>query len=150
MLSPLVFANNFIKRSLETGISVSPMKMQKLLYFLYARFYANHNIPLFSDQFEKWPYGPVLSEVYTEFKAFGSRPIDEFYINSGGEARVADENNPLFLSCFNEVWDRFGPLSGIDLSKLTHQEGSAWCKTERMGSFLKAEDIANDGKRYFA
>ena len=149
MVSPLVFSNNFIKRALETGVPMSPMKLQKLLYLLYARYYARYNIQIFANRFEKWPYGPVVSDVYVAFKGFEDKQITTLYRDVSGNVTVADENNPEFSQCFDEVWSRYGLYSGIQLSSLTHQPGSAWRSAPEMGNFLRSEDIKADGRRFF-
>lgn len=149
LLSPLIYANNFIERSLKTEIPISPMKMQKLLYLLYARYYYLYNAPLFAHQFEKWQYGPVLSEVYSEFKDYRDKPIKYFVRFPDDQVYYVKENNKKFKNCFNEVWVKFGFYSGIDLSVLTHRKGSAWSKVLEYGDFLKAEDIKEDGKQLF-
>jgi len=149
MLSPLVYANNFIKRAIERDEQLSPMKLQKLLYFLYARYSYRTNQPLFADNFEKWQYGPALSEVYTAFQSFGANNINRFHRDSDGEVNIASESHKEFMECFDEVWGRFGWKSGIELSNLTHTEGSAWCRVQDEGAFLKLEDIKEDGDRFF-
>ena len=149
LLSPLVYSNNFIKRSLDTGIPLTPMKLQKLPYLLYARFYAMYNRPLFATQFEKWPRGPVLSEVYNAFKKYGANTIGEFSRDLNGRIAAADESHPEFGPCFDLVWCKYGRFDGITLSQLTHQENTAWSKTDAMGDILKLEDVIEDGKRFF-
>ena len=148
MLSPLIYANNFIKRSLETKVPLTHMKLQKLLYLLYARYYALHSAPLFADQFEKWPYGPVLSEVYTAFKDYRANVIDRMHRNEDGDVLIVSEEHELFIDCFNEVWAAYGGWDGIQLSVHTHK--GAWSKVEADEIFLKKEDIIEDGKNFFA
>ena len=148
MLSPLTYANTIIRKALETRTPLSPMKLQKLLYLLYARTLFLHNDTLFSEQFEKWQFGPVLPVIYDAFKRFRDRPIDEFYYNADGQVAVVGRAFTEFYDCFDEVWNRFGGLNGIELSRLTHRAGTAWCKTG--GIILKQEDIREDGEKLFA
>jgi len=148
MTSSLVLSNNFIKKSLEDNIPVTPMKLQKLLYLLYARYLYKFNEVLFADRFEKWQYGPVLSNVYHEFKYFGAKPISQFYSDSGGTVLIADDSMPNFASCLNEVWNTFGQVPASTLSAFTHRNGSAWSKVNPP-EFLRDEDIKEDGKNFF-
>ena len=150
MVSPLIVSNNFILRAAEHSQTITPMKLQKLLYLLYARFLAETDRSLFSDRFEKWQYGPVLSEVYTAFKKYGSGTITTFCPDSNGEVLLVDESHAEFRACFDDVWDRYGCMTGITLSNITHQENSAWTKVRHMGDFLRDEDIRVDGERFFA
>ena len=148
-VKPMYCANNFIKASFDCNRDISPMKLQKLLYLLYARILNKTNFSIFPDRFEKWEYGPVLSNIYMEFKKYKGNPITWFACDLDGEVRIADENNIAFKEYFDEVWGRFGTLNGMELSVLTHQSESAWSKVGRLGEFLKEEDIKIDGETLF-
>lgn len=150
LLSPLVCANTIIYHSLRENKPVTPMKLQKLLYLLYARSLALFDRHLFADNFEKWKYGPVLSAVYTEFRDFGAEPIDRFARNNRGEVQIIDESDEDFHRCFNDVWNNFKDESGIDLSVLTHQQDTAWFKVPENKRFLDIDDIKSDGRVLFA
>jgi Uncharacterized phage-associated protein len=150
MLSPLVYANSIIKMALERQVSISPMKLQKLLYLLYARHLAKYEQPIFADNFEKWQYGPVVSEVYYAFKGFGASPITKFHRDSDGDVYVVGNEAERVMGCLDEVWKRYSGWSGMELSTLTHRPGSAWSKALEMGVFLKLEEIKNDGNEFFS
>ena len=150
MISPLICANNFIKRSLETKTPLTQMKLQKLLYLLYAHYYAKHNQPLFPANFKKWPYGPVLPEVYWAFKHYGAREINKFHREPDGSVWVVDgEKDRDFSECFDDVWNRYCMYTGIQLSGFTHKKKSAWSKAKDEGDFLELEDIKEDGVHFF-
>ena len=65
--SALAIANFF----LENHKSISPMKLQKLVYFAHGWNLAISNNPLIKEPIEAWDYGPVISTIYNEFKLFG-------------------------------------------------------------------------------
>ncbi|MDR0532132.1 MAG: DUF4065 domain-containing protein [Oscillospiraceae bacterium] len=148
MLSPLTYANSIIKKALETKTPLSPMKLQKLMYLTYARYLFRQDAPLFAERFEKWRFGPVLSDVYDEFKGYKAQSIDDFYYNCDGKAPVVSTAFWEFYQCLDEVWSAFGCWDGISLSGLTHRPGTAWNKAT--GIFLEEEDIREDGKLLFA
>lgn len=69
-------------KSNTTGREISPIKLQKSLYFLFAYWgqfirnnkehqnsvevdYSHYNEYLFEDKIEAWTYGPVIPEVFT-------------------------------------------------------------------------------------
>mgnify|MGYP007100113896 CR=1 FL=1 len=56
----------------EQGVSISPLKLQKLLYYIQAwhLVYFNQN-PLFEDVPEAWVNGPVYRTIYDRFKDIG-------------------------------------------------------------------------------
>lgn len=61
----------------EKGYSISNLKLQKILYFIQADFiaYSDKHEPCFNEEIEAWNFGPVIPEVYHEFKEFGSGRI---------------------------------------------------------------------------
>ena len=64
MITALDVANTFLARAKKEKIDISPMKLQKLIYILYKNYLKETKKKLFSDKFEVWKYGPVISEVY--------------------------------------------------------------------------------------
>jgi uncharacterized phage-associated protein len=57
--------------------SLTPIKLQKILYYVQATYLAKNGIPLFEDAIQKWQYGPVVPSVYYEFKDYGISHIDK-------------------------------------------------------------------------
>lgn len=135
--------NTILYKAFNEGISVTPMKLQKLLYFAHREYLKKTGQPLFNERFEPWPYGPVLPSVYEEFKSFHADPITMFAKNADGSASLLSEKGvPAACQAINTVWLRYKPYSGIELSQMTHREGSAWHKAIEVKSpFLKEEDI---------
>lgn len=140
MIKALYVANNFLEKAFKNNIEISPMKLQKLLYIFYKEYLKKTHNKLFSDFFEVWRYGPVISEVYDAFKKYGSNSIKQYYMNDDDtytSVRLV-ENTP-FYEIFNEVWETHGKRDGIYLSMLTHQEGTAWSKAKERG-----DNVLND------
>lgn len=101
---------------------MSPKKLQKLLYYAYSwtLTLTNESIKdlrnkLFEESFEAWVHGPVLPEVYQQFKHYGYADIvlDEV------EDIKFDKDIDNILS---QVWDVYGGYSGNELESITHQE----------------------------
>jgi len=144
MISATILANNILRRSFKQKIPVTPMKLQKLLYFIYRDYLQQTGEILFPERFEVWRYGPVISSVYHEFKRYGSRPITDYSKDSAGDAYVVEEDDVL-RSIIEDNWERFKAMSGIEMSRLTHLEGSAWAKAlDKRQYILDDEDIKND------
>lgn len=57
--------------------TLSPIKLQKILYYVYVECLVRHGIKLFDTPIEKWKFGPVVSSVYHNFKNYGVNHIDE-------------------------------------------------------------------------
>jgi len=149
MLPVLACSNNIIKKALETETELSHLKLQKLLYLTYARFLHKYGKPLFSEQFEKWQYGPVVPGVYERFKCFGAQSIGRFSRDCNNDIIVVSSASTQFHECLDEVWDKFGQKNGFELSMRTHRDGSAWSKTDDDVGILSQEDIKEDGQKLF-
>ena len=54
---------------------ISNLKLQKLLYFVQAQFLVSENHACFNNRIEAWDLGPVVPDVYHQFKVYGSNPI---------------------------------------------------------------------------
>ena len=75
---------------------LTPLKLQKILYYVQANYLATHNgVALFDDSIEKWQYGPVVPSVYHEFKDFGINHISvtrSMVVLTDGKFELVDFN----------------------------------------------------------
>ncbi|MFP7287978.1 DUF4065 domain-containing protein [Shouchella clausii] len=71
----LTVANYVVHHALTRKNNISHLKLQKILYFIEAHYLVKRGRSLIAEHFEKWKLGPVVPEVYHEYKTFGSRPI---------------------------------------------------------------------------
>ncbi|MGQ4273939.1 Panacea domain-containing protein [Terrihabitans sp. B22-R8] len=144
---PSHVANAFLNRARAEGFSVDQLKIQKLVYFQHGWFLATRNAPAVGDLFEAWPYGPVLSSLYQEFKANGSSPIQGWAtdidpLTGDNKALMVNLSDRYFYDVFDQVWNRYKGYSGLYLSNLTHAPGTPWSKArERGATYLKNEEI---------
>lgn len=146
MISVQSLANSILKRAFSEGINVTPMKLQKLLYFIYRDYLQSTGEPLFGENFQVWKYGPVLSSIYDEFKSFHGNNINRFGRNAEGKVLVIKERVvPDVSASLNKVWSKYKGYDGITLSRMTHQPGTAWYKArEHNNVYLDLEDIKNE------
>lgn len=135
--------NTVLYRAKQEKMPVSPMKLQKMVYFLYAEYLYRERDSLFSERFEVWKYGPVLDDVYQAFRAFGSKPVKGFMPDANGKYRLIELESDLGLyNCFESVWRRYSQMTGIELSKITHRQCGAWYSAlSNKRTFLSDEDI---------
>lgn len=68
-------ADYIIEYAKNLGLFVNNLKLQKILYFLEARFLDEQKKSLFNEEIEKWQYGPVVPEVYHRFNHLGAEKI---------------------------------------------------------------------------
>ncbi len=60
---------------------INNLKLQKVLYYLEARFLVEKRISLFKEDIEKWRYGPVVPKVYFRFNHLGAEAIESVPID---------------------------------------------------------------------
>ncbi len=148
--SAMAVANAFIKLAKEGQLkNLSPMKLQKLLFFAQSWRLAQNDEPLIDDFFCRWQYGPVIPSLYHEFKEYGARPISayggHFIKRQDGIVRV----HPIVGDSDTDTWDFLGEIvrvyggfSGSQLSAMTHEEGSAWSKSgDADGGPIENDDL---------
>jgi uncharacterized phage-associated protein len=144
-------ANEFLALAAqEPQFFVDQMKLQKLLFYAHAWHLAYGKGPLFENDFEAWPWGPVVRDVYLQTKDQGRRqvtaPITEL---------VWDGDTPLLRTppgvsgadlkeYIRNVWDTLKGYSGVQLSNSTHAPGEPWTVVcENLGTHGKPV-IPND------
>ena len=126
-------ANFFIDHAKSLGQVVSPMKLQKLVYYANGWYAGYTGEPLIDETVEAWQYGPVIESIYHEFKRFGSGPITrkatEFDLATLEEREIPpplDEGVRKFLA---SIWSSYGQYTAIALSEMTHAPDSPWAKS---------------------
>lgn len=99
---------------------VTPLSLQKLLYFAQAIHLARNGKPLFEEDMQAWVHGPVIAQVYELFKDFKYNPIedDRFVLIESAEG-ILDEEARKNLEL---VASSFGRYSGKVLEQITHRE----------------------------
>ena len=99
---------------------VTPLMLQKLLYFTQGVSYALNGRPIFPENCQAWVHGPVYPEVYDMFKDFKYNPIEDarFAIFDGIDNEL-DENERKVLDL---VMNTFGEYGGRALERITHNE----------------------------
>ena len=147
MITALNVANNILFRAFNEKCDTTPMKLQKLLYFVYKTYLQKTETALFSDRIEAWKYGPVIAVVHNEFKAYKAKRIKKFHRSVDGSIWAVDEDSDEdFYHSINYVWGTYKDYNGISLSILTHKPGTAWRKAYEAGElYLNDLDILNEG-----
>lgn len=54
---------------------ITNLQLQKTLYYVQGMYVAKYDKPLFDNNIEAWPYGPVVPEAYYSYSNFLSKPI---------------------------------------------------------------------------
>lgn len=142
MLNALTVANSILYMGFTDNIPITPMKLQKLTYFMYKQYLKNTGKKLFQEDFLKWMYGPVVESIYYQFKGFGAKPITRFSYDAKGNAEMINlKINSPAKDALEYIWNKYKYYSASQLSNMTHSAGSAWDKADTV---LEQEDIRNE------
>lgn len=99
----------------DSGSTITPLKLQKILYYSQGYYLAMNDKELFSEEFEAWAHGPANEAIYNKYRIYGFDSIPEptdYDINFSKE--ISD-----FL---NDIWETFGIYDGKFLEIQTHNE----------------------------
>ncbi|AGL90906.1 Phage-Associated Protein [Strawberry lethal yellows phytoplasma (CPA) str. NZSb11] len=100
-----------------------PLKLQKLVFFVYAKNLIDTNQSMFNNDFESWPYGPVSPKLYTNL------PKDKKPLNYQQKIKENYDQN-IFSQQEKEIMDyvieKYGPKTATELVNITHRPNSPW------------------------
>lgn len=100
----------------EAGDAISNLKLQKLLYYAQGFNLALSAEPLFNETLEAWTHGPVVPDIYHQYKERGGAAIPPpMEFDSSG----IDERTREFL---DEIYNIYGQYSAWKLVNMTHAE----------------------------
>ena len=107
----------------EEGDLITPLKIQKLVYYAQGFHLAIFNKALFRDPILAWFHGPVVRSLFEEYRQYGSGPIPtpENISNS-----FAEQQKELL----KDVYRVYGQYSAWRLREMTHDE-PPWKDTPR-------------------
>ena len=98
---------------------VTPLLLQKLLYFIQGVSYAQQGKPMFKEDCQAWIHGPVYQEVYNLFRDFKFNPKEDarFAILANAQGLTSEEKRII-----NLVMDTFGIYGDKALERITKLE----------------------------
>lgn len=138
--SATTVANRFIELAAERGDQLTPMQVIKLVYIAHGWTLSLLGHELVVESVEAWQYGPVIPSLYQRLKAFGRGKITHS-IKPGifdRNSEIAEADDALIW----QVYAKYGQLSGVQLSHLTHRVGTPWHTIYRPGEM--GLDIPSD------
>ncbi len=99
---------------------VTPLALQKILYFIQGLYFSKYGIPLFHENCQAWVHGPVYTEIYDMFRGFRYDPIDDprFELLKGKSNDLNEEERGVI----DLVVNTFGMYGGKVLERITHKE----------------------------
>lgn len=109
-----------INYSNRKNYNIQMLKLQKLLYFVQAYFICNTKKKCFKEKIEAWEFGPVIPEVFEEYKQFGNADIPA---NSFDEKEISKTHRKMIKDVIKEFKDH----SITQVTKIT-QNQTPWQK----------------------
>jgi len=130
--SAFAIANYFIRKSAETRIPLTPMKLIKLVYIAHGWTLALTGKPLLREPIEAWKFGPVIESLYHAFKSYGNTSIPP---QAATQATIQGDNVGEIKRILDKVWDSYAKYTPAQLSTLTHQTGTPWSEVYNPDEF---------------
>ena len=120
---------------LSKNNEITPLALQKLLYYVQGFYFSFKKDYIFSRDCEAWVHGPVYRDVYFKYQSFGYNPI-QLNIKSdiGGSLTFFE------CSLIDSVLKNFAIFNGKVLEEFTHEE-EPWLA---MRGDLNAEELSNE------
>jgi uncharacterized phage-associated protein len=120
-ISALTVANYFLELAWQESKQLTNMQLQKLVYFAHGAKLAVIGEPLIKEDVNAWKMGPVIPELYAKLKRYGSGSIlDPIHVSEPIPSNVVDKQ------CIEFVWSNFKDYTGIQLSSISHADGTPW------------------------
>jgi uncharacterized phage-associated protein len=136
----------FIRRNQSDQMSLTHLKIQKLLYFAQGHHLARFDEPLFDENFQAWRYGPVVVSVYHQLKDSGDNeiktPLQDQTLKSvvSHAAPLAiDEDDWRTIEFLESFWPIYAPLKPWGLVSLANRDNGPWRKIAEAVSSWKTE-----------
>ncbi len=102
--------------------SISNLKLQKLLYYAQGIHLAVTDEILFEEDIYAWKHGPVVPDVYDEYKVNKGNPIEVLEDKNNYELTIKVQNDKKAADTLEFVFNEYGQYSAWGLRNMTHNE----------------------------
>ncbi|WP_038543480.1 Panacea domain-containing protein [Neorhizobium galegae] len=146
---PRSIANIILDIADTRGISLSNLSLNKIVYFIHAWYLAKTGEPLVDAKIEAWDYGPVIREIYSEFKRFGASEIkgraSRFDVDKLQKVLCEDSVSNEDLIFIEDQFSKYGHFGVGKLVSLSHEKGGPWDVVyNRSGRVNPGMEISNE------
>lgn len=138
-------------------IPLTPMQIQKLVYYAHGWHLALREKPLIRETVEAWDYGPVIADLYHGVKRHGAGVIDrpiqatrftsgmfETYEPSIDRETVDDSDANESKRLIRQVWEVNKKFTALELSAMTHKPNGPWAKVRAENPGKRGVDIPDE------
>jgi uncharacterized phage-associated protein len=144
--SPATIANYFLDKASVEQRALTPMQLLKLVYIAHGWNLGYFSEPLINETVQAWKYGPVIKSLYDKVKRYGSGAVSE-PLRTGSMPWVRESSvDERTASLLNAVWRNYAQYSGIQLSRMTHQNETPWSQAwlDQGGCNQRYAEISNE------
>lgn len=120
MADARVVSNHLVDIAAADGNTLTPMQVLKLVYISHGYRLGFNGIPLIPNRIEAWKFGPVIPDLYFSIKNYRDKPVAHVVATGLEDFRDGEAD---FVS---SIYDAYKNLDGLQLSNLTHQDGTPW------------------------
>ena len=116
----------------KLGTGISNLKLQKILYFVQAEFLVTtpDHTPCFQNRIEAWDFGPVVPDVYHQYKIYGSSIIPS--VANDPFSDYYEKISPADQEKINSIIQQAAGYSAAQLVQITHNQ-APWKNAYRQG-----------------
>lgn len=128
---------------LDSDTRLDHLQLNKLCYLVNGFTLREREEPAFYNDVEAWRFGPVVPEVYTAYKDYGSNPITSLDMcrTSLNDKKAVSERWGELVDIIGQdvasiaygVVKTYGKYRGWDLVHMTHKKRTPWKKAYRAG-----------------
>ena len=121
--------NTLLGECWHRGVAITPLYLQKLLYFYYVEYLNRKNNATTNIQFEAWNLGPVNRDLYYSVKEYRRGIIGNYvpYIVDGGIYFLKQ------TKVVKHAVKKYGVYTASQLITFSHTVGGAWDTTIKSG-----------------
>ena len=117
-------ARYVLKKCIDEDHPISNLQLQKILYCIQECFLKEKHRRAFSEPIEAWQFGPVVPEVYDEYRIYGGRTIVWMPDAHDNVAWKEEEDKKLI----DNIVEEKRKLDPWNMVQETHKEDGAWAK----------------------
>ncbi|WP_172618665.1 Panacea domain-containing protein [Candidatus Methanomassiliicoccus intestinalis] len=115
-------AKYIIKKYYGMRNPVTNLKLQKMLYFAWIRYYKETKEYLFNDKIEAWMLGPVVPNVYYQYYIYAGIPIRE-------DKEPSKPFSPEAVAVLDKLIEDCMDKTARELVDKAHKNGTPWDRT---------------------
>jgi len=141
-------ANFFLELAEADNAPLTPMKLQKLVYYAHGWHLGLTGKPLLNEAIQAWNFGPVIKSLYKEFAAFGSEPItrkareiegppgmdllDAINFHEPSLDDYESDDKEFVKGLLKRVWRVYSGFTEVQLSNMAHATGTPLDQINKM------------------